>query len=81
MQRQTFKGVVVSDKCNKTITVQVVNRIMHPKYKKYIKRRKKYAVHDENNLFKVGDRVKIVSTRPISKTKKWVVVNEKKDEL
>lgn len=76
MPRRILKGIVVSDKCDKTVTVQVVNRVLHPIYKKYIKKRRKYAAHDENNHFKVGDEVKIIESRPISKTKKWVVVQK-----
>ena len=76
MPRRILKGIVVSDRCNKTVTVQVVNKVMHPKYKKYIKTKKKYAAHDENNVFKIGDEVKIIESTPISKTKKWVVMNK-----
>ncbi|MBQ8651627.1 MAG: 30S ribosomal protein S17 [Alphaproteobacteria bacterium] len=73
MPRRVLQGVVVSDKCDKTVTVKVEERVMHPKYKKYVKLHKKYAAHDENNAFKVGDFVKIIESRPISKSKKWVV--------
>ncbi len=73
MPRRVLQGVVVSDKCDKTVTVRVEKRFMHPKYKKYVKLHKKYAAHDENNVFKVGDSVKIIESRPMSKTKKWVV--------
>ena len=76
MPRRILKGMVVSDKCDKTVTVQVVNRVLHPIYKKYVRKRKKYVAHDENNHFKVGDEVKIIESRPISKTKKWVVVQK-----
>jgi small subunit ribosomal protein S17 len=67
-------GTVVSDKSDKTVTVLVERRVMHPVYKKFITRSKKYAAHDEANRFKVGDRVRIRETRPISKTKCWEVV-------
>jgi len=65
---------VVSDKPHKTVIVRVERRIMHPVYKKFIRRSKKYAAHDENNTFKVGDLVAIRECRPISKTKKWEVI-------
>lgn len=64
-----FTGVVVSCTCNKTISVLVETYKTHPKYKKRVKYSKKYAVHDESNKAKVGDTVRIVETRPISKTK------------
>tara|TARA_B100000530_G_scaffold248331_1_gene163036 strand:+ start:354 stop:581 length:228 start_codon:yes stop_codon:yes gene_type:complete len=75
MPKRILKGVVVSDKSNKTITVLVSRKVMHPVYKKYIKRSKKYSAHDENNKFKIGELVTIQESKPISKTKKWVVVN------
>ncbi len=73
MPRRVLQGVVVSDKCDKTVSVKVEKRVMHPIYKKYVKLHKKYAAHDETNSYKVGDLVKIIESRPISKTKKWVV--------
>ncbi|MDR0942137.1 MAG: 30S ribosomal protein S17 [Holosporales bacterium] len=73
MPRRILQGVVISDKCDKTITVMVEQHFMHPKYKKYVRRHKKYAAHDEANSYKIGDSVKIMESRPISKTKKWVV--------
>lgn len=73
MPRRVLQGVVVSDKCDKTVLVKVEERVMHPIYKKYVKLHKKYAAHDESNLFKIGDLVKIIESRPISKSKKWVV--------
>jgi small subunit ribosomal protein S17 len=63
----------VSDKSDKTVVVRVEKNVMHPVFKKYIKRHAKYAAHDENNQFKEGDAVRIIESRPISKTKKWVV--------
>ena len=75
MPKRVLKGVVVSDKSDKTITVLVSRKVMHPVYKKYIKRSKKYSAHDENNKFKIGELVTIQENKPISKTKKWVVVN------
>jgi len=71
--KQELKGKVVSDAMSKTVVVEVSRYVMHPKYKKYFKRSKKYSAHDEKNEFKVGDMVVIESTRPISKTKKWAV--------
>ena len=72
--RKQRVGVVVSDVQNKTITVQVDRRAPHPKYKKVVKFRKRYAVHDEKNEAKVGDTVRIGETRPISKSKRWRLV-------
>ena len=74
MPKRVLKGIVVSDKSDKTITVLVSRKVMHPVYKKYIKRSKKYSAHDENNKFKIGELVTIQESKPISKTKKWVVV-------
>jgi small subunit ribosomal protein S17 len=71
-----MQGVVVSDKMDKTVTVKVERRIMHPLYKKFIRRSKKYAAHDEANACKVGDMVSIRECKPISKRKKWEVLNE-----
>ena len=75
MPKRILRGVVVSDKSDKTITVLVSRKVMHPVYKKYIKRSKKYSAHDENNKFKVGESVTIQENKPISRTKKWIVVN------
>jgi small subunit ribosomal protein S17 len=73
MPRRVLQGIVVSAKMNKTVLVRVESRVMHPIYKKYIKRHKKYAAHSEENSFQLGDFVRIVESRPISKTKKWIV--------
>jgi small subunit ribosomal protein S17 len=67
-------GTVVSDKRDKTVTVLVERRVKHPVYKKFITRSKKYSAHDEENRCKVGDRVRIQETRPLSKTKCWEVL-------
>ena len=75
MPKRILRGVVVSDKSDKTITVLVSRKVMHPVYKKYIKRSKKYSAHDENNKFKVGESVTIQEIKPISRTKRWIVVN------
>lgn len=74
MPRRVLEGNVVSDKTDKTITVLVERRFRHPVYKKYVKRTDKYAAHDANNQYKVGDRVSIIECRPISKTKRWTVL-------
>jgi small subunit ribosomal protein S17 len=74
MPKRILQGVVVSDKTDKTVTVRVERRIMHPVYKKFIKRSKKYAAHDESNQFKTGDLIRIQECRPISKTKTWAVL-------
>ncbi len=78
MPKRVLQGVVVSDKMNKSVVVQVERRVLHPVYKKYIKRSKKYTAHDENNVCKVGDVVQIIECRPLSKTKTWTVVTESK---
>lgn len=74
MPRRVLQGVVTSDVCDKTVTVLVQRRLMHPVYKKFITRSKRYAAHDENNTFKKGDNVRIIECRPISKRKRWEVV-------
>ena len=74
MPRRVLQGLVVSDKGDKTVTVLVERRVMHPVYKKFIKRSKKYRAHDESNTYKTGDVVRIRECRPISKTKSWEVI-------
>ena len=74
MPRRVLTGRVVSDKTDKTVTVLVERRVMHPLYKKFIRRSKRYAAHDEANLCKEGDLVAIEECRPVSKTKSWLVV-------
>lgn len=76
MPRRVMYGVVISDKRDKTVTVLVERRVMHPLYKKFIKRSKKYQAHDEANGCKVGDKVRIRECRPLSKTKCWEVVGD-----
>ncbi|TAL00784.1 MAG: 30S ribosomal protein S17 [Rhodospirillaceae bacterium] len=76
MPKRILQGVVVSDKQNKTIVVRVERRLMHPIYKKFIRRSKKYAAHDENNTCKIGDTVRIRECRPISKNKTWELVSD-----
>lgn len=72
--KRIFEGVVVSDKMDKTIVVLISEYKKHKIYKKYYKVSKKYKAHDENNLHKVGDTVRIQESKPISKDKKWIVV-------
>ena len=74
MPRRVLLGKVVSDKCDKTVTVLVERRVMHPVYKKFITRSKKYAAHDEHNVIKAGATVRIEESKPISKLKRWIVV-------
>ena len=74
MPKRVMQGVVVSDKQEKTVTVLVERRIIHPLYKKYVKKSKKYAAHDEGNVCKVGDKVSIQECRPLSKNKRWEIV-------
>lgn len=74
MPRRVLQGVVVSDKADKTVTVLVERRVMHPVYKKFIKRSKKYHAHDETNACSVGDKVRIEECRPVSKSKTWRIL-------
>ncbi len=74
MPRRVLTGRVTSDKMDKTITVLVNRRIMHPLYKKFIRRSKKYAAHDEQNVCVEGDTVRIVECAPISKRKTWTLL-------
>ncbi len=72
-RRKTRIGVIVADKADKTVTVQVERRFAHPLYGKQVAKTKKYLAHDEHNEYKVGDKVRMVETRPVSKTKRWRV--------
>ena len=72
--RKTVEGIVVSDKMDKTISVVVQRLEMHPRYKKYVRRDTKYKAHDEQNTAREGDRVRITETRPLSKQKRWRLV-------
>jgi small subunit ribosomal protein S17 len=74
MPKRILQGVVVSDAMDKTVVVRVERRVMHPVYKKFIRRSKKYSAHDETNSYKVGDVVRIEECRPISKNKCWTVI-------
>ena len=73
--RKTRVGMVVSDKMDKTIVVAIKDNVRHPLYKKIIKRRIKLKAHDENNSCGIGDKVEIMETRPLSKDKRWRLVN------
>ncbi|AQS91075.1 MULTISPECIES: 30S ribosomal protein S17 [Gluconobacter] len=81
MPRRVLTGRVTSDKMDKTVTVLVDRRIMHPLYKKFIRRSKKYAAHDEENVCQTGDLVRIEECAPISKRKTWSVVSRNGEEL
>ncbi len=72
-QKKIQVGLVVSDKMSKTRVVSVVRLVCHPVFKKYYKKNSKFHVHDEKNISQAGDRVEIVESKPISKTKKWVL--------
>ena len=78
MPKKILKGIVVSDKPNKSITVIVERKYQHPVLKKVIKSKKKYNVHDEENKYKNGDKVNIIECRPRSKTKRFEVMGENK---
>ncbi len=80
MPKRVLSGRVTSDKMDKTITVSVDRRVMHPLYK-FIRRSKKYAAHDEANLCKIGDKVRIEECRPISKRKTWLVIERNGEAL
>ena len=73
--RKTRVGKVVSDKMDKTVVVAIVDNVKHPIYKKIIKRTVKLKAHDENNECRIGDRVEVMETRPLSKDKRWRVTN------
>lgn len=75
MPKRVLMGTVVSDKQDKTVVVQVERRFTHPLFKKTVRRTKKYHAHDEQNACKVGDRVRIEEHRPISRTKRWIVLD------
>ena len=73
--KRTLVGRVKSDKMDKTVVVEVVRSKMDPVYKKYVRVRKSYKAHDEENAYKIGDRVEIIEHRPLSKLKRWKVIN------
>ena len=78
MPKRVLQGVVISSKADKTVTVKVERKFKHPIYKKFVKVSKKYAAHDSENKYQEGDKVSIIESRPISKTKTWLVVNGNK---
>ena len=81
MPKRILSGKVISSNANKTIVVQVTRRVRHRLYKKIISRTKKYHAHDEKNIFKIGDFVKIQESKPISKLKSWVVLENLTNEV
>ena len=81
MPKRILTGTVVSSNTNKTIVVKVTRRVQHKLYKKIISQSKKYHAHDENNSFKVGDIVKIIESKHISKLKSWTVVNDNQEKI
>ncbi|MDP2656483.1 MAG: 30S ribosomal protein S17 [bacterium] len=80
-QKRIFQGVVVSDKMDKTIVVRVDTVAVHPKYRKRYIVSKRFHVHDEKNLHKVGEKIRFVETRPISRHKKWRVLSRTSDSV
>ena len=78
MPKRVLQGVVISDKTDKTLTVRVERKVRHPLYGKFIRQSKKYAVHDAENTFKIGQNVRIRECRPISKSKRWEVIADGK---
>lgn len=72
--KRQVNGIIVSNKMDKTVVVQVERLVKHPLYKKYIRRRNKFMAHDKDNACQIGDRVEISESRPLSKTKRWRVV-------
>ena len=74
MPKRVLQGVVVSDKTDKTVVVKVERRFTHPLFKKTVRRSKKYQAHDETNQYRIGDMVSIEESKPISRTKRWVVI-------
>ena len=71
--RKTRDGVVVSDKMDKSVIVEVSRTVLHPLYQKYVRKRTRFMAHDETNALKIGDRVRIVESRPMSRRKRWRV--------
>ena len=81
MPKRILTGTVVSSNTNKTVVVKVTRRVQHKLYKKIISQSKKYHAHDENNSFKIGDIVKIIESKPISKLKSWTVINDNQEKI
>jgi small subunit ribosomal protein S17 len=73
MPRRVLQGIVVSDKMDKTVVVRVERLVRDPQYEKYVRRYSRFMAHDENNACKVGDKVRIIEHRPLSKRKRWKV--------
>jgi len=73
-RRKVRVGIVTGDKMDKTAVVMIERKVKHPVYKRYVKTRKKYAIHDEENQCRVGDKVRFMETRPLSKNKRWRLV-------
>jgi len=73
MPKKIFRGEVVSDRMDKTVVVAVTRTVRHPLYKRTIKKIKKFKAHDEDNKYKIGDKVRIIESRPLSREKRWVV--------
>ena len=73
-RKRELVGKVISDKMNKTVVVEVERRVLHPKYRKFVKQRSKYHAHDEDNTYQNNDEVVIREHRPLSKKKRWIVV-------
>lgn len=80
MPKRVLQGIVVSDKTDKTVVVRVERRFTHPVLTKTVRRSKKYQAHDADNACKVGDYVSIEETKPISKNKRWIVVDQNADK-
>ncbi|MBF0464591.1 MAG: 30S ribosomal protein S17 [Nitrospirae bacterium] len=80
MPKKLYTGDVISDKMDKTVTVAITSLYQHPLYKKTMKHTLKVKAHDEKNMCKVGDTVSVVESKPISKTKRWVVVNKQENK-
>ena len=80
MPKRILSGTVVSSNSNKTVVVKVTRRVKHKLYKKIISLSKKYHAHDEENNFKVGDSVRIIESKPLSKLKSWIVMNDNQGE-
>ena len=81
MPKRILTGTVVSSNTNKTVVVKVTRRVQHKLYKKIISQSKKYNANDENNSFKIGDIVKIIESKPISKLKSWTVLNDTQEKI
>lgn len=80
INRRELSGKVVSDKMNKTVVVQVERRVLHPKYKKFVRLHAKYHAHDEDNECQINDEVTIRESRPLSRKKRWVVIARKSNQ-